>query len=588
MNEKEENTRIITDSDLIVLQREEQSALEYRERKHDDWTENYTLYRDKVITNRLTQRQTVNIPLLKYVLNTQLKDLMDTPQLYFNNLSNDQQKEIYYNEYWKEVFKRNKLTIKDHVDKKQNGIFGRAFKKIYVEDGKLKIGLVDPQCMLVHRYVDPTDLDSAPSLTETDIFVTLDDILNNEDYLEDGKNELKLYFTQDSGQLESDENFQKASEKSDRMKNIGDDTVEDPVLGETYVELHETYRFENSDEKGEKVIFRYVLASTKAGLFKLHKAELCDLIGETEDNFWYSHFPYTSWASDPEATDFWSDGVADIIRPINKILNVWISQLVENRTLQNFGMKYYDSTNPKFVPQTFSPQPWGHYPVPGDPNKIIKDVMTGNLTGTLEEMTFLLTIAEKATASTPANAGSVESRKVTLGEVEYALANAQKRILIQQVFYTEDWKDLGLKYAKFLEASGDALEDLTIYKKGRLGKQMYKKKITLGDYKDKKGYMVEVKTVTEQQDEQIDSIERMQMLKAEMPTNVPLRDIFRRKLMEINRFTPEEISQIEEYEKQSANVPTVGQTVPGQQETAPAVAQANQGGLPEVPDIQAQ
>src|SRR3990167_5260444 len=356
--EEQTTTLEITDKDVLILTQEEASELEYRNRKHDDWTDNYSLYRDKVITNRLTQRQTVNVPLMKYVINTMLKEQMDPPQLYFSNLSNNQQKEIYYNEYWKETFRINKLIIKDHVDKKQNGLFGRAFKKLNIENGKMKISLVDPQCMLVHRFVDPTDIDSAPTLIETDIYVTLDDILENEEYDEESKRNIKLYFSEETGKLESDENFEKASEKSDRLKNLGVEDAEDPLLGETYVELHEAYRFEWSDEKQERVIMRYVLAVTKSGMFKLHKAELCDVIGKTADNFWYGHFPYTSWASDPEATDFWSDAIADVIRQVNKVLNVWISQLVENRTLQNFGMKYYDSTDKKFVPQTFAPQPF--------------------------------------------------------------------------------------------------------------------------------------------------------------------------------------------------------------------------------------
>lgn len=576
-------SRVITDIDLLTLQQEEDSALEFRERKHDDWTENYTLYRDKVITNRLTQRQTVNIPLMRYVLNTLLKEMTDFPQLYYNNLSNDQQKEIYYNEYWKEVVRRNKLAIKDFIDKKQNALFGRAFKKINIEDGKCKISLVDPQCMLVHRFVDPSDIDSAPSLTETDIFVTLEEILENEEYDEQAKRELELYFSEEGGELESDENFQRASEKSDRLKNIGVDDAENPLLGETYVELHETYRKEWHDEKGKKVIFRYVLASTGIGLFKLHKAELTDVIGKTSDDFWEDHFPYTSWAGDPEATDFWSDGVADIIRQINKVLNVWFSQLVENRTLQNFGMKYYDSTDKKFVPQTYAPKPFGWYPTPGDPNKIIKDVQTGNLTGTLEEMSFIISVAEKATAATSANSGSVEARKVTLGEVEYALANAQKRIQQQQLFYVEDWKDVGIKYSKFLEASGENLEPLTIYKKGRLGKKMYKKVITLGDWNDEEGYLVEVSTVTEHQEEQVDMVERLNILRNEMPDNAPLIEIYRRKLMELGKLTPEEISQIEEFEKQKSQNPIEPEIIPG--EGQPAQAGVPAGGLPEVPDI---
>ena len=39
------------------LQLEKKSALELQSRKYDDWDGNYELYRNKVRTNRLTQRQ---------------------------------------------------------------------------------------------------------------------------------------------------------------------------------------------------------------------------------------------------------------------------------------------------------------------------------------------------------------------------------------------------------------------------------------------------------------------------------------------------------------------------------------------------
>lgn len=587
-DEKEVKTIEITDADLLRIEQEEKSGIKYRERKHDDWTDNYTLSRDKVITNRLTQRQTVNIPLLKYVLNTLLKEMMDPPQLYFTNLSNDQQKEIFYNEYWKETFRLNKLVIRDHVDKKQNAIFGRTFKKLNIEKGKVKITLTDAQCMIVHRFVDPTDIDSAPSLIETDIYRTLSDILENDEYDKEARRQLEIYFSEETGRLESDRNFERASEKSDRLRNIGVEDADNPLLGETYIELHEVFRFEYSKEKEQKVIFRYVVAVTDAGMFKLHKEELCNIIGKTSDNFWYDHFPYTSWAGDPEATDFWSDGIADIIRPINKVLNVWISQLVENRTLQNFGMKYYDSTDKKFVPQTFSPTPFAHFPTPGDPNKIIKDVSVGNLSGALDEIIFLIGIAEKATAATSANSGTVEEKKVTLGEVEYALANAQKRIQIQQVFYTEDWKDLGLKYSKMLEAAGHMLSPLNIYKKGRLGKKVYKKELTLKDWEDEEGYGVEVKTVVDKQDEDINSLQKLNALKTEMMDNVPLLTIYRKKLMEFSGLTPDEISQVEEFEKQKSLQPVLpveGMMDPNAQPATASAPTGATGGIPEVPDI---
>lgn len=83
-----------------------------------------------------------------------------------------------------------------------------------------------------------------------------------------------------------------------------------------------------------------------------------------EDIMGINFFPVVTWASDIEALDFWSDGILDIVRPVNKILNVWFSQLVENRTLRNMGMQYYDSTIEDFNPDTYQPMPFGWYPVP--------------------------------------------------------------------------------------------------------------------------------------------------------------------------------------------------------------------------------
>ena len=123
------STEYIKDADLMKIDQDKKSALAYRERKHDDWTDNYTLYRDKIITNRLTQRQTINIPLMRYGLQTILKDIDEAPQLYFKNLDNNTQKEVFYNEYWNKMSEINKLEVRDRIDKKQSLLFGRTFKK---------------------------------------------------------------------------------------------------------------------------------------------------------------------------------------------------------------------------------------------------------------------------------------------------------------------------------------------------------------------------------------------------------------------------------------------------------------------------
>jgi hypothetical protein len=78
----------IKDEDLIsIILEHKESAWNWRERRHNDWTENYLLYRDKVIYNRLTQRQSYNVPLMKSSLKTLLKDVNTPPQLYYKELT---------------------------------------------------------------------------------------------------------------------------------------------------------------------------------------------------------------------------------------------------------------------------------------------------------------------------------------------------------------------------------------------------------------------------------------------------------------------------------------------------------------------
>src|SRR5574340_539139 len=148
-------------------------AYVFRERRQPEWTESYQFYRDKVTINRLTQRQSVNVPLMKYTIKTLLKDIDDPPMLYFYNRSNNSQKEVFYNEYWKYCAKEDKLVVKDLVDKKQVLLFGRSFKKLNIVNGRFSFEIVDPQDMLVERYVDPTNLDSANFVCQEHIFKTL-------------------------------------------------------------------------------------------------------------------------------------------------------------------------------------------------------------------------------------------------------------------------------------------------------------------------------------------------------------------------------------------------------------------------------
>src|SRR5258708_375241 len=145
------------DHDLLKdkLHRNKQDGFFFQRRRHPQWTENYELYRDTVIVNRLTQRQSVNIPLMKETVKTILAGIDDDSKIEFEELDNDEQKQIFFNEYWNWTQDLNKLELKDIVDKKQVLLYGRSFWKMNIVDGAFNCEVLDPQDVLVDRYSDP-------------------------------------------------------------------------------------------------------------------------------------------------------------------------------------------------------------------------------------------------------------------------------------------------------------------------------------------------------------------------------------------------------------------------------------------------
>jgi len=283
------------------------------------------------------------------------------------------------------------------------------------------------------------------------------------------------------------------------------------------------------------------------------KKPLEELIGKTEDDFWRTHYPYNSWASDLERQDWYSDAVADVVRTSNKVLNSWLSQLVENRTLRNFGMHYFDSTMTAegFMPQTFNPIPWGWYGVPGKPSEVLQKVDIPDLSESLDEMKFLIEINEKATGAVATQQGAPVERNITLGEVQLALGEAKERIKGMSKFYTQAWKERGLMFLKLIEAAPEKLDAVKIYKKGRSTSDIYSREISPKDWMTKAGYQTKVWSQDEKRAQDTESLQKMNAIKVFMPNNPKVDEIYIRKLLEFGDLTPEEINEIMEYERQA-------------------------------------
>lgn len=569
-----------SDPDLMEkLRVNKQSAFLYRRRRQPDWTDNYTLYRDKVQLNRLTQRQSVNIPLLKSSIKTLLKDIDNPPILYFVNLDNNDQAEVYYNEYWHQSSIDNDTVLKDIVDKRQVMLFGRSFKFLNIIDGKFKYEIVAPDDVLIDRYVDPTDIDSARFLIREHIYVPLASLKLNPKYNQKAVRNLEKYLGTNAGLIKADQNQLDWVEKQRKMASMGVIDVWNPILGETYVELNDWYIFEPNEKTGRDEI-RYLV--TCEDMDVLYNAPLEECIGKTKDNFWSNHYPATTWGDETERTDFWSDGVADALRTLNKVMNAWFSQLIENRTYRNFNMNYYNSSlgDEGFVPQTFEPVPWGWYPIPVGAGGKLGDAFTSvpvpDLSDTLKDMEFIMTIAQQASAATTTQEGTPQPNQVTLGEVQLMLQNSQERVKSMAVYYTASWEDFGLKFSKMLEAAPDLIDPMTISKKGRLTNKQYSKTISPSDYTTPLGFKVEVKMKEDQMASDQDSLQKLQYANSLMPMNKALKSITEKKALEFADLSASEIEEVtkeqELVEQQLAMNPMAAGGQPGQPGAQPMQA----------------
>ncbi len=492
------------------------------------------------------------------------------PVLEFEELGNEADKEVFYNEYWKYTGEKNNFELQDIVDKKQEFYFGRSFDQWQIVDGRVKMTVQDPMDILVDRYMNPFDLHSSRFLIHTHIFTTLSALKKNKDYDQEKIKELENWHASDQGLLKSKQNLQSLQDKNEKLSEMGVSDVDSPILGETYVELTLNFVYDKQKDSEEEELFLKVSADD---MVILMRKPLEEVIGVTEDHFWKNHYPYVTWAGDLERQDFWSDGGADMVRTPNKVANTWFSQLVENRTLRNLNMNVFNSNMEGFVPQTWQPQAWGMYGIPVPQNSKIEDVFrqlpVQDLTDSLDEMGFLLTMLEKGTGATSTMQGVQDDKQITLGEVQLALGQAKERVKGMSKFYTQAWKDRGLIFIKLLEAAGDKIDAVTVYKKGRNTDNIYSREIGPEDWKSEVGYRCKVWSQDEKDAETTDALQKINAAKTIMPDNPTVDTVYKRKLLEFSDFTPDELNEAMKYEEEKRMMmqqqATLGMMQPGMQ-----------------------
>lgn len=529
------------------LQSERDEDVRYQSRRWTQWEENYLLYRDTVELNRLTQRQAVNIPLIKETVKTVLSKIQEILTLSWQDRGGDEDKEIAVTEFYRDDADKQRLDLLDTVDKKQVLLYGRTHTKHNFKNGRWTYEVKDIRDIVVDKKTKPHDIQTARHIEELNIWKPLAEIQVDDRYdpvARAGLSSASIGNGEDTGKPDNpvQGTIKEATQRDQRLIGLGVELdILDESAYETMVQLTQHYT-EVWDASQKKYVRYVILTAGEGGQINwiLRAEPLKDAIGIDE-------WPIDTWADDLEATDYWSDGIVDSIRTINQTINIWFSQLIENRTLKNFGMNFYDSTASEgFTPQGFDPRPFGWYPLPGKPSDVYQNVQIDGLDSVVQDIQFLVSLAEKASATGAIDKGVVEAGKRTLGEIEIAVSKAMERTTAMALYYKYARYDMGKKW--YLINQANVTGSIQLYKQNTEGK-LKGIKLTPEMWVSDEGYEITVESGQQQVTERTDELIRLQAVKQFFPDNPPLDEAIQKRALMVGKLTPEELTEVMDYEK---------------------------------------
>lgn len=532
------------DNDIIISEhvQEKLDSVKFKERRFAQWNENYSLYRDKVHTNRLTQRQPINIPIIRETIQTWISKIDEAPKLKFEARDKGnaaKTAEIIFNEIYGFYYDKLKLDILDNLDKKIVGLQGRSFKKIGVSRNDIFIDIIDPYDMEIDPRCNPLDLESAGYVIHTHIYRSLKQILSNKDYSQEAKNQLKQFLDSKEGILQAATDQQSYNARKERLENLGVSNFDDYRAHDVLVEINESYKLVWHEEESRFVRHLITIATDS---IVLSNRSLREAIGITK-------IPIVTWASDPDLNDIWSDGIADSVRTFNKVTNMYISQDIENRSYRNFGMYFFNTLNGTFQPRAFDAKPFGMYGVPGNPSDIVKQMDIQPLADTMPTISWLKDLIQSSVAQTALERGEQQKGNTTLGEIQLSFQQSSGRNQVVSKNYRRAWKELGQLFYEMFKAN--ITTSIKLYKKGGDG-SYYEKDAMPTDWILPKGYEVKVELQAETDATSDFDLKKIQYVKNSFATNSTAILIAKRKELELMNWTDEEIEAVMQAENQTA------------------------------------
>lgn len=525
------NSQLVAD-----ILKDKEVAFDFQKRKHPNWLENYLLYRDRVITNRLTQRQSINVPIMAETLSAWLAKIDEAPLMNYspkNSKDNEERrKAIYWDEIWLDYYEKWKLDEIDAMDKKIVGLQGRSFKKLYWYNNDLNCKVVDPYDIDLDPKTNPLDIETAMFLIHKNIFLPVRELMANKSYSKEGKDSLSLYLGSKNGRITMADSEEARQHQQQRLETLGVTNFDDFGSSDIIVEVNECFKKIWHAEEA-KYVWHYIVMAANHAI--LYDKPLKDALG-------IDFLPFVTWAEDPDLNDIWNDGKADRVRPMNKVMNTWLSQLIENRTFRNFTMFFYDSTNPKYKPTAFDPQPFGMYPLPGKPSEVLQPVPVGALTDSLSELNYFKGMAEGVSSVTATEKGNSRSDgDRTLGEVQIDLRESSQITASSAKYYRNSWEEFAQKFQKMLEAN--RTDSYKLYKSDHNG-DLHEKVVNPKQTKSKSGFKVRAKLKSDIENKNNEDMKKLIFVKQTFEDNPVAQKLVKEQMLSLVGWSPDDIDAV--------------------------------------------
>ena len=435
-------------------------ALKYRNpRITQSWHPNEDLYFDRK-KKQLRGRHNYRLGEMQGFVDTLLSKIDDQPNLEFQPIEEaDVRKAEKVTKLWEveSSIQHEDWGYKDLLGKKGAALYGRAIYQFYGEsepEYKSNLELVDPYDFLIDHNTGGEDTENAMYMGIDNIFKQIDDFVDDDRY--DQKNVLDIK-NGTSEENKGEDNDNELKEKANRLSILGLNDSE-PVKGKfKFRQWYTTF------EGTRYLVFYETNSKTPIRVEKL-KEIFTTKHYENGDPL----FPIDSWATNPDAFEFWTPAPADQVRDIILAKSDIINQALDNRMYNNFGMKAYDT---KMFPNPALLEPrWaGVVPVKTKGQNIQNGIYEFKYPA-LGDTTSLWGVLDNEKAKNSGIGGSLqgvneEDKKV--GIMEGELAQAADRLGLYNRSYGRFWIRMGIRYINGLKEHLD--ESMAIRMTGESG-----------------------------------------------------------------------------------------------------------------------